>query len=408
MKKFLDISKNDLEKLIDSVSDSKRVNDPIHNLYQYPASFSPNFVDTIIKHFSKSGDYILDPFMGGGTTVIEAVKNGRNIIGNDINSLSYFLSKTKSQKLSNSDRSSLQNWLEDLIENTKSGDIKKLNKNNIPKHMNKSSTKKYLEWIEFYKKKTNKLKKTKQINFCLLVLLRVSKRVLDAHKKPLGIKKFRITLIKYFYEALDASSTYSNNLVALKKSKKIFKSLNIDLYNDDAINLGNNVKIKRKRPKLIVTSPPYPGVNINYNRWQLKGTLDTDLPYYIINKKEDNQNAYFHFGSNSLSDGLTKKYMQNALEIYKSLNNVLADNGYLVQLVGFADILSQFNFFLNVLSLAGFQELKIKKLNGKGDGRIWRQVPSRKWHATQKGKLQSSNEVLLIHKKIKKIYNNSD
>ena len=181
------------------------------------------------------------------------------------------------------------------------------------------------------------------------------------------------------------------------------KIYQVDLYNDHAVNLGNNIKIKRKKPKLIVTSPPYPGVNINYNRWQLNGTLDTDLPYYIINKKEDNQNTYFHFGSNSLSDGLTKKYMQNALEVYKSLNNVLADNGYLVQLVGFADIPSQFNFFLNVLSLAGFHELKIKKLNGKGDGRIWRQVPSRKWHATQKGKLQSSNEVLLIYKKIKKI-----
>ena len=70
-------------------------------------------------------------------------------------------------------------------------------------------------------------------------------------------------------------------------------------------------------------------------------------------------------------------------------------------MVGFANINSQLEFFLNVLALAGFSELKIKKLNGKGDGRIWRQVPGRKWHAALKGTLQSSNEVLLIHKKVK-------
>ena len=258
-----------------------------------------------------------------------------------------------------------------------------------------------MEYIEFYIKRSKKLNNKKQRDFSLIVLLRVSKRVLDAHRKPLGIDKFRTLLTKYFYEALSASSDYSKSLVSLKKSRKKLKSLSVNLYNDNAESLCKNLKILRKKPKLIITSPPYPGVNINYNRWQIYGKLDTDLPYYIINKKDNMHTPSYHFGSNSYSEGLTKKYMKNALEVYRSLYKVLHDEGYLIQMVGFANINSQLEFFLNVLALAGFSELKIKKLNGKGDGRIWRQVPGRKWHAALKGTLQSSNEVLLIHKKVK-------
>ena len=191
MKKFLDLKNYELNKLIDSVQNTRRVSDPVHNMYQYPASFSPYFAETIIKHFSNLGDYVLDPFMGGGTSVIEAIRNGRNIIGNDINSLSYFLSKTKSQKLSNSDVTNLKTWFENITNNTKLSDIKHVNKINIPKHMSKASTKRYMEYIEFYIKRSKKLNNKKQRDFSLIVLLRVSKRVLDAHRKPLGIDKFR-------------------------------------------------------------------------------------------------------------------------------------------------------------------------------------------------------------------------
>ena len=402
MKKFLTNKSNKvINDIIASVKDKNRVNDPIHSLYQYPASFSPIFARTIIKNFSKEGDCVLDPFMGGGTAVIEGIRLGRNVIGNDINSLSFFLSQAKSKKLSSNDRLVLKKWLQNIIDKTDLSAVRKITPSRVPKHMSNSSTKKYMRWIDFFILKTKKLKTKKQKNFSLLVLLRVSKRILDAHKQPLGIDKFRNLFVKYFYEALDASFDYSNHIIALKKSKKKLKSLKINLYNDHAENLHKNIKIVRKKPNLIITSPPYPGVNINYNRWQINGKLDTDLPYYIINKKENNQKPYFHLGSNSLSDGLTKKYMKNALNVYSGLHKTLADDGYLIQLVGFADISSQFDFFLNVMALSGFHELKIKKLNGKGDGRIWRNVPGRKWHASQKGKLQSSNEVLLIHKKIK-------
>src|SRR5208282_3076948 len=50
-----------------------------------------NVVATYIKHFTKEGDTVLDPFGGSGVTAIEAVLNGRNGIHNDINPLANFV-----------------------------------------------------------------------------------------------------------------------------------------------------------------------------------------------------------------------------------------------------------------------------------------------------------------------------
>ena len=44
----------------------------------------------MIELFSKPGDLVVDPFMGGGTTAIEANVQSRNYIGFDNNHLAYF------------------------------------------------------------------------------------------------------------------------------------------------------------------------------------------------------------------------------------------------------------------------------------------------------------------------------
>jgi DNA modification methylase len=44
-----------------------------HNFYKYPARFSPSFARQIVLAFSSPGDLVFDPFMGGGTTLVEHV-----------------------------------------------------------------------------------------------------------------------------------------------------------------------------------------------------------------------------------------------------------------------------------------------------------------------------------------------
>ena len=51
---------------------------------KHPAQFPVSVIDRIIKACSNSGELILDPFMGSGTTAEVAVRNGRNAIGFEI------------------------------------------------------------------------------------------------------------------------------------------------------------------------------------------------------------------------------------------------------------------------------------------------------------------------------------
>ncbi len=59
----------------------------IHEL-SYRACFKPQLPGFFIERFSQPGEVVYDPFMGRGTTLIEAVLRGRIPYGNDINPLS--------------------------------------------------------------------------------------------------------------------------------------------------------------------------------------------------------------------------------------------------------------------------------------------------------------------------------
>ena len=51
---------------------------------QHPAPFPMELANRLVRMFSFTGDTVLDPFCGSGTTVIAAFKAGRNSIGVDI------------------------------------------------------------------------------------------------------------------------------------------------------------------------------------------------------------------------------------------------------------------------------------------------------------------------------------
>ena len=64
-----------------------------HSLHEvsYRACFKPSLPAFFIERLSQPGDRVLDPFMGRGTTPLEAVLRGRVPCGNDVNPLSLML-----------------------------------------------------------------------------------------------------------------------------------------------------------------------------------------------------------------------------------------------------------------------------------------------------------------------------
>jgi len=93
----------------------------VHRLHPYKGKFIPQLVEYFLDNhintfkkqiFFKKGDIILDPFMGSGTTLIQASELGMHSIGIDISEFNCLLSKVK---LDNYDIKRLSNKLQEAL-----------------------------------------------------------------------------------------------------------------------------------------------------------------------------------------------------------------------------------------------------------------------------------------------------
>jgi len=68
-----------------------------HSLHEvsYRACFKPQLPEFFVERLTARGDAVYDPFMGRGTTPVQAALMGRRPIGNDINPLSILLSRPR-------------------------------------------------------------------------------------------------------------------------------------------------------------------------------------------------------------------------------------------------------------------------------------------------------------------------
>jgi DNA modification methylase len=90
--------------------------------YSYPAKFLSFLPHYLILNFSNKYDNIFDPFSGGGTVGLESLLLSRNFVGYDINPLAFLISKVKTTKL---DTEKLRNYLDIIIQSKNKGEIKR-------------------------------------------------------------------------------------------------------------------------------------------------------------------------------------------------------------------------------------------------------------------------------------------
>ncbi|MBC8185008.1 DNA adenine methylase [candidate division KSB1 bacterium] len=89
------MNKIDNLKKVDWDFAQAKTNGTTHSFHPYPAKFIPQIPLTLIKELSYKGDTVYDPFLGSGTTCVEANALNRNAIGNDVNELAVLISKVK-------------------------------------------------------------------------------------------------------------------------------------------------------------------------------------------------------------------------------------------------------------------------------------------------------------------------
>src|SRR6476646_5981485 len=108
--KYLELSVRAQEALIAGARDVAPVKGLTHGFYNYPARFSPAFARAAIETFTQPGDLCMDPHVGGGTTLVEALALGRHAIGVDISTLAEFVAKVKTTVYSEAELERLASW----------------------------------------------------------------------------------------------------------------------------------------------------------------------------------------------------------------------------------------------------------------------------------------------------------
>jgi len=371
-----------------------------HTFYRYPARFSPQFVRAAISSFTKPGDLVLDPFMGGGTTLVEALASGRHAIGTDISSLATFIAKTKTTLLSKRDRQVLYAWADTVPS--------KIRINRAPttrctpqdvkyqKNIDDSTSWRIRKAIKLGLESLETLRNIRQENFARCVLLKTSQWALDGRKEIPTIQSYRETLVRHFEEMIQGERALYDSVREISNSPMRASRKAIQCINRSAIGIDKDNSVRSSPPpKLILTSPPYPGIHVLYHRWQVNGRRETPTPFWIANKLDGAGASFYTLGDRKQKrlDG----YFSQIADAFESLAAISASDTVFIQMVSFSEPRWQLPRYLECLERAGLKEIHPSQIGNSKQGRIWRDVPQRKWHANFIGKTQGSKEVVLFH-----------
>ncbi|MEM9091016.1 MAG: hypothetical protein AAGC93_20010, partial [Cyanobacteria bacterium P01_F01_bin.53] len=149
----------------------------------------------------------------------------------------------------------------------------------------------------------------------------------------------------------------------------------------------------------IVTSPPYPGIHVLYHRWQVDGRREAPAPFWIAGKLDGAGSSYYTMGDRK-NPGL-QSYFDNLRATYSSIASMADERTTIVQMVAFSEREWQLPKYLETMQECGLYELQPWGNDiDDDDGRLWRDVPSRRWHADQKSHAPGAREVVLMHRKV--------
>lgn len=310
-----------------------------HDFHPYFAAFPPELVKRLLKKYSKNGDVFLDPFMGGGSSIVEGFKLGRKVIGVDISPFSKFISETKAKPII----------------------IYKEKIYNLLLRMKKDA---YEHRLSSYKNFSYKIPDVINIDKWFIERSKFDLAIMLYHIKKIQNKKLKDFLLLAFSSIIRKSSNAKNaqQHLCIKREKKIpeplfifANKLNImipqmeqyvnetiggsdkffepKLYAHDVRKL--NKILKEKSVDIVITSPPY-GTGSRYtdiNRLSFewlefkkpsrKETLETTKEFSSELKKslqeifrvlKKNKYCFFVYGDPSTENSITRKAIYNAQE----------------------------------------------------------------------------------------------
>ena len=364
-----------------------------HQLYRYPAAAPPDLVREIIEAYTKPGDLVVDPFMGGGTTIVEAVAQGRRALGIDANTLAVFVTRAKTTPLSAQAWRRLDEWMEGrpLRYAAPAGALDPRSAGlPYPLRRRLRSGLASLQDID-------QLDARRLARCCLLRLAQWAVETqfgADSRDYVPGITHLEVKLNELMDQAAKGMAAFETAAAehGIRKSSIVSsRTLRRASAWEDFVpdTLGDHLG----KTRLVLTSPPYPGVHVLYHRWQVRSRKETAAPYWIANSQDGLGPAYYMMGGRSQLG--QSHYFERLAIAFSHVRRLISRDGLVVQLVAFNHPEVQLPLFMDAMSAAGFvAAMSAEKVRTT----MTREVANRRWYA-RGHESGSSREVLLIHRR---------
>jgi integrase len=292
-----------------------------HDFYRYPARFAPEFVRSVIAALISPADLIFDPFMGAGTTAVEALAAGRMFIGCDVNPLATFVAKVKTTPLDTADISAIREWNNALrpavnLRALCDDDYYPTNIRNLPWTLRKT--------FGLALQTIPTLRIGKRQAFARCTLLRTGQWALDCRSNTPSVAEFFQRHRHVVEEMIEGTRQFQAateqtfpTLGQLRNAKAILT------ISADAV--GTRDVVSRSAPlRLILTSPPYLGVHILYHRWQVRGRRETPAPFWLAGCPDGHGASYYTFASRGRKEPV--KYLDRLSDCLKAIANMRASS----------------------------------------------------------------------------------
>lgn len=334
----------------------------VHRLHPYLGKFIPQLVEIFLKYYFKKGDSILDPFMGSGTSLIEANILGIHSAGVEISLFNCLIADIKTRKY---DIPLIEKEIKDILFKTEEFSQwlshGRIQKNDFKKYktdseyLNKWLSDRALHEILFYR---DQIKNYQNQDILKIILSRATRSArliphydLARPSKPIRKKYYCIKhrrICEPINEAMKFVNRYSwDTIRRIKEFENIRTNAHIKIIQGDSreVDFSKIKGYKGGKFDGIFTSPPYVGL-IDYH----------DQHRYAYELFGFGDNGYKEIGpaSKGKSREAKEEYKNDIIAVFQNMNRFLKPKAKIFVVVNDRD-----DLYPEVASACGYSIEKI-------------------------------------------------
>lgn len=269
---------------------------PIYSWFYFKEGFSRDFVHLMIDLFKlKDGAFVLDPFVGSGTTLLACKERGIDSVGIDAAPLAIFVSQVKTADYNIKE---LKTIARQIFEKK----FERQDLNRVSRFTRQFFSKPSLEDILFFREEVRRISDPVARNFFTLALMNAAMKVSYAYKDGAVLKvvKKPVPPFRRFFKRIVKKM--------IKDLEKItFKPCSIKVYLGDARKMDF---LESGVFDAIITSPPY------LNKIEYTRVYAIEYELFFEDVKVDPIRSYIGLNPKSFVDQFPELHLPEAAKAY--------------------------------------------------------------------------------------------